>query len=161
MIIYIKNNKGFTLIELLVVVAVISLLSSIVFASLSSARSKSKDSFIKEEVSQLTNLMALNYSDYGSFCQLQYGWTNTNSGACDTIFSGTYTNQARQICSNIFNNASYTSINVIYSNTTTGCATTYSFMVHLNNGKWFCSGSSGMRGEYSAYNAQPGCYNNP
>ena len=35
-----KNNRGFTLIELLVTIAIISLLSSIVFASLSSARDK-------------------------------------------------------------------------------------------------------------------------
>lgn len=43
--IYFKNKKGgFTLIELLVVVAIISLLSSIVFASLSSARVQAKDS---------------------------------------------------------------------------------------------------------------------
>jgi len=40
----IKNkNKGFTLIELLVVVAIISLLSSVIFSSLKDARAKSRD----------------------------------------------------------------------------------------------------------------------
>ncbi len=38
-----NNEKGFTLIELLVVIAVIGLLSSIVLASLSSARARSRD----------------------------------------------------------------------------------------------------------------------
>ena len=37
-----KNNLGFTLIELLVVVSIISLLASIVFASLSDAREKAR-----------------------------------------------------------------------------------------------------------------------
>lgn len=38
-----NNQKGFTLIELLVVVGIVSLLSSVIFASLSSARAKARD----------------------------------------------------------------------------------------------------------------------
>ncbi len=44
-----KRNRGFTLIELMVVIAIIGLLSSVVLASLSSARNKAKYSKTKVE----------------------------------------------------------------------------------------------------------------
>ena len=65
-----SQNKGFTLIELLVVISIIGLLSAIVLASLNTARLKAKDAAIKEAMSQLTSVMALNYNDYGSYCQI-------------------------------------------------------------------------------------------
>ena len=154
------TKKGFTLIELLVVVAIISLLSSVVMTSLSSARKKAKDSAIKEAAHQFTTLMALNYNDYGDYCNLQAGWIGT--GTCNTIFSGTHITTARNICNNIFNNTPTDgSLNRIYANTGVGCASAYSFMILLNNGKWFCTGSSGRKGEYINYNGQPGCWDNP
>ena len=166
-----KNNKGFTLIELLVVVSIISLLASIVFASLASARSKAKDVSIKEEVGQFANLLALNYSDYGNYCNLQTGWATANA-VCSALFTtGNYASSAQAICSNIYNNATTDLITPaghfrLYAGTGLGCSTTYSIMVPLNDGKWYCSGSSGIKAEYPWYSdfsdgTTPGCYMNP
>lgn len=74
-------NKGFTLIELLVVIAIISLLSSVVLASLNSARAKARDA---KRVSELRSVaLALNfyYDTYGTFCVQNagaggWGWLN-------------------------------------------------------------------------------------
>lgn len=163
-----SRKKGFTLIELLVVVAIIGLLASIVLASLNTARNKAKDAAIKEDMHSMEQVMALNYNDYGSYCQLQWGWNNVSGGECQG-FSGTYAAQATAICNNIYNNAgdiwAPTGGYRIYDNTSTGCATTYSFMIALNDGNWYCSGSSGAKGEYAFYGnpptSNPGCYGNP
>jgi prepilin-type N-terminal cleavage/methylation domain-containing protein len=169
----IKKNKGFTLVELVVVMSIISLLSSIVLANLNGYFARAKDAAIKQEASQLALLMAENYTEYGDYCELQSGWI-TASGptyTCDQIFSGIYASKARQICSIIYNNAGENHWGApgaykIYTNTAVGCPTTYSFMVFLNDGNWYCFGSSGVKGEYAAYGAYgdgttPGCYNNP
>jgi prepilin-type N-terminal cleavage/methylation domain-containing protein len=149
-----KNSKGFTLIELLVVVAIIGLLASVVLASVNSARSKAKDAAVKEEVQQLATLATLNYNDYGSYCNLQYGWIGSGSNnTCNTAFSGAYASQASAICNNIINNANggnppY----MFYPSDNVGCTNTFDFYVQLNDGNVYCSGSSGIKGEYG-YNA--------
>lgn len=62
-----KNNKGFTLIELLVVVAIISLLTSVVLASLSDARKKAIDTKILAEYQQLRVALELYYNENGFY----------------------------------------------------------------------------------------------
>lgn len=70
----IKNNKkGFTLIELLVVIAIISLLSSIVLASLKGARDKAIVTNLKSNISSLkTN---------AEIIRLEKGYYNSGIGA--------------------------------------------------------------------------------
>lgn len=60
-------NKGFTLIELLVVVAIIGVLSSVVLASLNSARDKGSDAAIIQTVRQLRTALEMYYSDNGFY----------------------------------------------------------------------------------------------
>lgn len=71
-IIYLMNflgskNKGFTLIELLVVIAIIGLLSSVVIASLSSARIKARDARRKSDLRQIQKAVELYYDKYGTY----------------------------------------------------------------------------------------------
>ncbi len=58
-----KPNSGFTLIELLVVIAIISLLSSIILASLGQAREKAKIAKVREELTQMRTAMYLFLDD--------------------------------------------------------------------------------------------------
>ncbi len=61
-----RKSKGFTLIELLVVVSIISLLSSIVLASLRDARAKARDARRVEDLRQISNALQLYLSDNGN-----------------------------------------------------------------------------------------------
>ena len=54
-----KKARGFTLIELLVVIAIIGILSSIVLASLNTARQKSRDARREAELKQIQNALEL------------------------------------------------------------------------------------------------------
>ncbi len=60
---YLRNKKGFTLIELLVVIAIIGVLSSVVLASLNTARAKARDAFRPSSLEQVRNALELYASD--------------------------------------------------------------------------------------------------
>ncbi len=79
-----KLKKGFTLIELLVVISIIGLLSSVVLASVSTARNKAKDSAIIQMAKQLQILMTMQYSDVGSYAGMQPSWIISNNNICRT-----------------------------------------------------------------------------
>ncbi len=70
-----KYSKGFTLIELLVVIAIIGVLSSVVLASLNSARAKSRDARRKMDLKQLYNATEIKYSTDGIYPSTA-GWIN-------------------------------------------------------------------------------------
>ena len=62
-----KKNKGFTLIELLVVIAIIGILSSVVLASLNSARQKSRDARRIADVKQLQLALELYFDSNANY----------------------------------------------------------------------------------------------
>ena len=62
-----SHPRGFTLIELLVVIAIIGLLSSIVLASLTTARNKAFDAQRAENVKTLKDALQMYYNDHGTY----------------------------------------------------------------------------------------------
>jgi type II secretion system protein G len=77
-----QQARGFTLIELLVVIAIIGILSSVVLASLNSARAKSRDARRISDMRQLSNALELYFDD----CQMYP--TTLTSGANNGCTSG-------------------------------------------------------------------------
>lgn len=67
-----KFTRGFTLIELLVVIAIIGILSSVVLASLNTARGKGANAAVKSNLNNLRAAAELYYdgnsSSYANFC---------------------------------------------------------------------------------------------
>ena len=62
-----KENKGFTLIELLVVIAIIGILSSVVLASLNTARQKSRDAKRVSDMKQLQIALEFSFDATGGY----------------------------------------------------------------------------------------------
>ncbi len=77
------KKKGFTLIELLVVVSIISLLASVILSSLSTARSKARDSKRISEIRQIQKAFELYYDKYGIYPDSS--WVNSCDAAWTTV----------------------------------------------------------------------------
>jgi len=61
------SSRAFTLIELLVVIAIIGLLSSVVLASLDTARGKARDAKRISDMHELQTALELYYNDHGAY----------------------------------------------------------------------------------------------
>lgn len=61
------KESGFTLIELLVVIAIISLLSTIVMASVTETRARARDAQRVSDMRQMMTALELYYQDHGKF----------------------------------------------------------------------------------------------
>ncbi len=63
----VSHKRGFTLIELLVVIAIIGMLSSIVLASMNSARVKARDAKRLSDMHNIRQALELYYSDNNAY----------------------------------------------------------------------------------------------
>lgn len=172
-----KYKKGFTLIELLVVISIVGLLSAITVSSVAAARLKSRDAFIKQQVNQFRNLMQQEFTDNGSYVNLQIdggstagGWFSVNRD-CNLAFNGNYAAQARLICKAIIANsaANFSGANqYMWIGNYLGDQSQFSIMAYLPGKQTFyCVGSSGRNSDTAdattmagGWNAD-GCYGRP
>ena len=90
-----KRNSGFTLIELLVVIAIIGVLSSVVLASLNTARAKARDTKRIADFREVSLALQLYYDKFGTIpvynngncCNGDHG-TKFNNMAQDLVNAG-------------------------------------------------------------------------
>lgn len=77
-----NRTRGFTLIELLVVISIIGVLSSVVLASLNTARAKARDAKRRADLRQLEIALEFHYDIHGSYTQPE-GWNADCSTGAD------------------------------------------------------------------------------
>jgi len=75
-----EKSRGFTLIELLVVISIIALLSSVVFASINSARENARDAKRKADIKQIFTALQLHYDKRGSYTSPENMCNDTSRG---------------------------------------------------------------------------------
>jgi len=138
--------SGFTLIELLVVIAIIGLLSSVVLASLTSARNKSADASIRQNLSQVVRSAAIYYDTNGSYGIGEFNDANGQAGTCandpDNFLSVATIRDQITAAGNASNG---TGLNRATCRITTGAAGGYAISVPLktNTALHWCVDSTG------------------
>jgi len=85
-----KYQKAFTLIELLVVIAIIGVLSSVVLASLNSARAKSRDAIRLSTIAEIVKALEMYYDKNGKYPPIPCaGSVNMAPGCANSLVNWT------------------------------------------------------------------------
>lgn len=167
------RTKGFTLIELLVVVAIIGLLGAVVVAGMTNARLNAQDTSVKQQMAQLRTILSQEFGDTGSYANIKTGggWWASGASCTQSQFTGTYANQAKQICDALVKAAGTgCASNCVYFRTTNPTGNDrYSIMAYLpgaskraGSARYLCMGSSGKTNVSTGLTwTEEGCYQNP
>lgn len=171
-----KATRGFTLIELLVVIAIIGVLSSVVLASLNTARLKAADASVKSQADELRKLMFLDYSDNGTYVNIKGGSNNGSgsgwiqAGGTCTNFVGPYAAQGQNICNGIIKatGSACGATCLYFANTSPDAPDKFSILVYLpyesakaGSPRFLCFGSGGGNAIDPGTWQQSGCWYNP
>jgi len=129
-----KISKGFTLIELLVVIAIIGILSSVVLASLTTARAKGQDAAVQSQLSAMRSQAELYYSSNGN--KYMASGTATNCGS-DLFTSATASGSLLNLVAGVSKSTGGTAPSC-YAD-----ANKWAFSVALPSGGTFCADNTG------------------
>jgi len=126
--------KGFTLIELLVVIAIIGILSSVVLASLNTARSRGNDAKVEAQLKNMQSAMAIYSASNGN-----YGTSSTSDG-CTGTPSGVWADATSGMAS-LSDEDNYPTGSSVTCYTS---GTAWAAQATLSDSSYFCVDSSGL-----------------
>jgi prepilin-type N-terminal cleavage/methylation domain-containing protein len=138
-----QYTRGFTLIELLVVIAIIGILSSVVLASLNTARSKGNDANIKSNLATIAVQAELYYDANSNTYGTAAGSIATCPGAAGSMFDADSTIEQAVASAESANGA-----NNVSCGGTTSAYIVFSALPGTSGSYW-CIDSTGFKGAIS------------